>query len=317
MWLLRARTRNPSSIMDRSPLVIAIDGPAGAGKSTVTREVARRLGMLYLDTGAMYRAATVGLYDAGIDPEDPDAIADYVCQRAISFDQAGDVLLDGVSLGQRIRTPETTAQVWRVANNPGCREHLVRLQQEIVGNRDVVVEGRDATTVICPQAPLKVYLDASPEERARRRMAEWQAKGEKTGSLEALIEDIKERDARDFGRHVGPLTLADDAFHLLTDGMGPLQVVTTIIAQAIRRRPLHLDEKLHDQVQVGRSRQPGYVRVAQGSITEPPAPWQLGLTNPTPERMPGQVTHFARNVGGRQAGVLLQGPRIYCCGRNR
>ena len=225
------------------------------------------------------------------------------------------VLLDGVSLGQRIRTPETTAQVWRVANNPACREHLVTLQKAIVGNRDAVVEGRDATTVICPQAPLKVYLDASPEERARRRMAEWQAKkGEKTGSLEALIADITERDARDSGRHVGALQLADDAFHLLTDGMG-LEVVTTIIAQAVRRRPLHLDEKLNDQVQVGRSRQPGYVRVAQGSITEPPAPWQLGLTNPTENHARSGDIICAQSRWSTGWRIITR-PCIYCsCGK--
>ncbi|MFW5752734.1 MAG: (d)CMP kinase, partial [Planctomycetota bacterium] len=107
------------------PMVIAIDGPAGAGKSTVTRGVAERLGILYLDTGAMYRAATVGLLDSGVALDDAAAVAAWVCERGIDFDAAGRVRLDGDDVADRIRTAAVTAEIWRVANNPQCREHLV------------------------------------------------------------------------------------------------------------------------------------------------------------------------------------------------
>ena len=152
------------------PTVIAIDGPAGAGKSTVTRAVAERLGMLYLDTGAMYRAATWGLLGAGLSEAPAEAIAAWVVQRHIDFDEAGRVRLDGHAVGKDIRSPEVTAQIWRVADNPQCRAHLVALQRGILGSRDAALEGRDTTTVICPEATLKVYLDATPAERARRRL---------------------------------------------------------------------------------------------------------------------------------------------------
>ncbi len=295
--------------MSQNPMIIAIDGPAGAGKSTVTRQVAKTLGILFLDTGAMYRAATVGLYDAGINPDDAEAIAAYVCERDISFDSTGQVLLDGVGLGERIRTPEITAEIWRVANNPGCRGHLVDLQQAIVRGRDAALEGRDATTVICPNAGLKVYLDASPEERARRRVAEW-GDMDDAPSIEQVAADIRKRDESDMNREVGALQQAPDAVHCITDGMSPQAVIAKIIAWAVKRRPLLLDSVYADQLLVGRSREPGYVKVAQGSVSNPPAPWQLGFTNPTPQRLPGQVTHYARNAGGRQAGVLCQGRAV-------
>ena len=311
-------THHPdNSATTTNPLIIAIDGPAGAGKSTVTREVARRLGLLYLDTGAMYRAATVAILDhhqqSQCDLDNPESVADIVTQQDISFNESGEVCLNGVVQEPRIRSPEITKEIWRVADNPLCRAYLVTLQQDIVAGRHAALEGRDATTVICPHASLKIYLDASPAERARRRLSEWQQTSQdhqqhaQAPSLEEVTAQIMERDARDQNRDVGALQLSDDAVPLLTDGLSPAEVIARIIALAVHRRPLLLEDIVSDQVTIGRSRQPGYVKVLSGNIVDPPGPWQLGLTNPSPERMPDTVQSLAKNSGGRQAGVLCQG----------
>jgi len=295
---------------DVKPLVIAIDGPAGSGKSTVTKRIAARLGLLYLDTGAMYRAATVGLLNSGVDVDSEAAVADYVCARQVSFSEQGQVCLDGHVMPEAdIRSPATTAEIWRVANNKACRLHLVALQQGIVAGRSATLEGRDTTTVICPDADLKIYLAASVEERAKRRRRDW---GADAPALAQIMADIQKRDERDSQRATGALQQASDAVMVVTDGLGPDEVEARILALAVQRRPLLLESKVLDQVLVGRSRDPGYVKVAQGSISDPPAPWQLGLTNPSADRLPGRTTAFARNHGGRQAGVLCQGRAVIC-----
>lgn len=294
------------------PLVIAMDGPAGAGKSTVAKRLAARLGILRLDTGAMYRACAIAVLDAGLD-DDPAAVAALVTRLTVDFSASGRVRVDGIEMDEtRIRSPDTTAQIWRVADNPVCRAHLVAQQQAIVAGREAVVEGRDATTVICPDAQLKIYLDATPAERARRRLAEWQAQGRAGLPTLAEVEaEIIERDRRDSSRAVGALTLADDALHLMCDGMTVEEVVARLAAYAVQRNPFAMERLVADQVLVGRSRAPGYVMVAEGQGDDG---WQLGLSNPSPGRMPGQVVDFTRNRGGHQAGTLLQGAAILALG---
>jgi cytidylate kinase len=291
------------------PLTIAIDGPAGAGKSTVTKLLAARLGILRLDTGAMYRAATVRLFASDTPRDDPAAVAACVRRLTIDFSAAGRVRVDGAELPEAaIRSPETTREIWRVSDNPACREHLVAQQRAIVAGRDAIVEGRDATTVICPDAQLKIYLDATPAERALRRLLEWQAEGRSPlPDLAAVEAEISERDRKDSSRAVGALTIADDALHLICDGLSAAEVVARLAAHAVQRQPFVLERALADQMIVGRSRQAGYVRVADGGAG---AGWKLGLTNPSPERLPGGVTAFARNRGGRQAGTVLQGAAV-------
>ncbi len=305
-------TPRPGGPAMARPMVIAIDGPAGAGKSTVTQALARRLGLLFLDTGAMYRAATVALLDAGVVRDDAAAVAAFVRARTIDFSAEGAVRIDGVELARaRIRSPMITAEIWRVADNPLCREHLVAQQQRLVAGHDAVVEGRDATTVICPDAQLKVYLDASPEERARRRLSEWPA-DQTQPALAEVVRSIRERDQRDSQREVGALTLTDDAVHLFSDGLALNEVIARIIAYAVQRQPFLLEKLVADQLIVGRSRQPGYVRVAVGNTDGESAGWQLGLTNPSPDRMPGSTRSATRNLGGRQAGTVVQGAAILC-----
>lgn len=295
------------------PLVIAMDGPAGAGKSTVAKRLAARLGILRLDTGAMYRACTVCVLDAGIASNDAQAVAGLVTRLTVDFSASGRVRVDGIEVDEaRIRSPATTSEVWRVADNPACRAHLVAQQQAIVAGREAVVEGRDATTVICPDAQLKIYLDATPGERARRRLAEWQAQGRSDlPSLAEVEAEISERDRKDSSRAVGALTLADDALHLVCDGLTVDEVVARLAAYAVQRNPFAMERLVADQVLVGRSRAPGYVRVAEGQGDDG---WQLGLSNPSPGRMPGQVVDFTRNRGGHQAGTLLQGSAVLALG---
>ncbi len=203
-------------------MVIAIDGPAGAGKSTVARAVAARLGFTYLDTGAMYRA--VALAAAGHEDE-----AAAIAER--SDIRVGDrVLLDGRDVTDAIRTPEASAGASRVAADPGVRAALVRKQQAIVEDGDWVAEGRDIGTVVAPEAAVKVFLTADPAERARRRAEELGA------DLETVQRDQALRDATDENREHSPLTAAGDAVELDTTGLSVDEVVARIaeLARAAR-----------------------------------------------------------------------------------
>jgi cytidylate kinase len=202
-------------------MVIAIDGPAGAGKSTVAKGVARALGFTYLDSGAMYRAVALAALDRGLDLDDSALLGELAWRLDIGFD--GDtVRLDGKPVEGRIRTPEVTAAASRVSRHPQVRQAMVKRQRELIATGKYVAEGRDIGTVVSPDSPLKVYLTADEDERARRRAAE---SGE---SVEAVKRAMQERDRRDRERADSPLRRADEAHYIDTTNRTPDEVVSDI-----------------------------------------------------------------------------------------
>jgi cytidylate kinase len=209
-------------------MVIAIDGPAGAGKSTVARALAERLGFTYLDSGAMYRCVALAGLERGADLDDASAMGDLAVSLAIGL--SGDrVELEGRDASAEIRTPEVTAASSRVSVHPAVREAMVARQRELIAAGRYVAEGRDIGTVVSPDAPLKVFLTASAEERARRR-------AEQTGEDPvAVFEAQRERDARDESREHSALRAADDAVELDTTGLALDEVVDRVAALARER----------------------------------------------------------------------------------
>lgn len=215
---------------------VGIDGPAGSGKSSVAKRIAEARGFLYVDTGAMYRAVALKALRAGVNLEDPEAMAAVAAGASIAFDAAGTrVLLDGEDVSTEIRSPEIARNVKFAARVPAIRERLVRLQQRMCEERPVVMEGRDITTVVLPRARWKFFLTASPEARATRRHAEMLAAGRDV-HLADILADINTRDAADY--QVGPMkeardrALAGDGIHYLdTSGMTPDEVVRAILSR--------------------------------------------------------------------------------------
>lgn len=207
---------------DQGTTVVTIDGPAGAGKSTVAKALARRLKFSYLDTGAMYRAATLKALRLKINLEDENALA--AVAGAVTIDFEGDaekglrVILDGEDVSEAIRTIEVTNNTFYMARAPKVRAVMVDLQRKIGSRRNIVVEGRDVGTVVFPTAKYKFYLDANFEERARRRIKELEDKGEAV-EAQKLKEELQERDQKDFSRKVGPLKKADDAIVIDSTGL--------------------------------------------------------------------------------------------------
>ena len=209
-------------------MVIAIDGPAGAGKSTVARGVARALGFTYLDSGAMYRAVALAAIERGIDPDDGDRLGEMAWGLAIDFD--GDtVRLDGKPVEGRIRSPEVTIAASKVSVHPQVRQAMVKRQRELIAAGNYVAEGRDIGTVVSPDSPLKVFLTAAEGERARRRAAD---SGESVGEVQ---EAMRDRDRRDQERADSPLRVAQDSVSIDTTDLSPDEVVERI-AELARER---------------------------------------------------------------------------------
>ena len=209
-------------------MVIAIDGPAGAGKSTVARSLADELGFTYLDSGAMYRAIALAALRSGIDTGDGEALGRLARDAEISL-RHGTVELDGEDVNAAIRAPEISDAASEVSVHPPVREAMLARQRELIDSGRYVAEGRDIGTVVSPGAPLKVFLTASLEERARRRAAE-------TGESEnAVAEALTERDARDERREHGALRVADDAVEVDTTGLSIEEVIGKIAALARER----------------------------------------------------------------------------------
>jgi len=199
------------------PLIVAIDGPAGVGKSTVSRRLARRLGVPYLDTGAMYRALALEVLESGIDPADRAAVEAVSARARVSLvsaeDGRFDVLLDGEPVEARIRTPEVSDASSKISAYPEVRRRMVALQQETARRLGGVLEGRDIGTRVFPETPHKFFLGARTEVRARRRLDELAAAGRQM-SYEQVLDDLARRDLRDSTREDSPLT-HDDSYTLV------------------------------------------------------------------------------------------------------
>lgn len=214
-------------------MVIAIDGPAGSGKSTIAKMLAKRLGFKYLDTGAMYRALTWKAIQNGVNLEDENALCRLMDQTTIDFQSGEDglfVFVDGADVTREIRAPLVTNNVHYISNTGNVRRRMVKLQQTLAFGAHVVAEGRDMGTVVFPHAEKKFFLDANIEERAKRRYTEFKP-SENEISLEAVARDIEARDRRDTTRSNSPLIRADDAIYMDTTKLTINEVFTAILKE--------------------------------------------------------------------------------------
>lgn len=218
----------------KNGLIIAIDGPAGSGKSTVSQRVAKKLGYIYIDTGAMYRALTLKALTTNTNLKDPKALVHLISQTKINLKNSSRgltrVFLDAEEVSQEIRTLPVTNSVSYIARTKGVRAHMVKLQRKLGRKGSAVLEGRDIGTVVFPDADKKFYLDASIKERAKRRYKELKQLGQKI-SLKKLEQDIRIRDAHDKKRKVAPLKIAPDAIYIDTTDLTINEVVDTILKQ--------------------------------------------------------------------------------------
>ena len=214
--------------MSGRPLIVAIDGPAGAGKSTVARRVAEALGISYLDTGALYRALAFYLDGRDIPPAESESLSRALEEVSIDIDGEG-VHIDGKNVGREIRSPRIDGIVSAYASLPMVRDRLLSLQREQGERRSIVADGRDMATVVFPGADVKIFLTATDEERARRRFKELESRNEPV-RFEEVLEQIRQRDRTDSGRQTAPLRKACDAVELPTDGLSIEEVADAILA---------------------------------------------------------------------------------------
>ena len=211
---------------------IAIDGPAGAGKSTMARAVAKELGYIYVDTGAIYR--TVGYYVdlCGIGPRDVDGVTRLIDEVNIEicYDEAGvqHMVLNGADVSGEIRTQKMSDYASKLSTLKVVRDFLLDVQRDMARKHNVVMDGRDIGTVVLPDAQVKIFLTASDEVRARRRLLELQGRGDKKDTYESVLQDIRERDARDQTRAIAPLKPAQDAVWLDTSALSIEQAIAAI-----------------------------------------------------------------------------------------
>lgn len=210
-------------------LIIAIDGPAGAGKSTLARRIAERVGAIYIDTGAMYRAVALWAQRQGIPTDDPQRIEALAQHAQIAFEPPDNrIMLNGEDVSGEIRTPEISTAASQVAAIPGVRRAMVNIQREIASHATVVMEGRDIGTVVFPDAEVKIYLDASTDVRAQRRADELASRQVPVDFAE-LARQIEERDARDRNRATSPLMQAADAVYLDSSNLSAGEVEEEIL----------------------------------------------------------------------------------------
>lgn len=214
-------------------MIIAIDGPSGAGKSTLAKRLAKQLGFIYLDTGAMYRALALKVLREGIDLSDDALLAEVVISTDIDLrENAGrlEVLLDGRDVAAEIRTPEVSQMASRISALKSVRARMLELQQAVGQRGSLVAEGRDIGTVIFPEAEVKVFLDASARERARRRYQELKAAGREV-DFDATLKEMEERDRRDSERALAPLRRADDAMVIDSSDLDAEAVAAMVLAR--------------------------------------------------------------------------------------
>jgi len=221
-------------------LVVAIDGPAGAGKSTIAAQLAQKLGYLNLETGAMYRALALKALQNGVALDDSAALADLARRSQIELIPTAEnnrVLLDGEDVSSRIRQPDVTSAASRVSVHPAVREWMVARQRELGAAGGVIMEGRDIGTVVFPDADVKVFLDATPNVRTERRVAQHQQKTGLAAAREAIAAELQERDRRDATRAASPLIAAKDAVIIDSSGLSIDEVVARI--ESLIRQKVH------------------------------------------------------------------------------
>lgn len=210
-------------------MIIAVDGPAGAGKSTISKLVAKKLNINYIDTGAMYRAVTYKCLSENIDINDENAVIEMAKKSSIDF-RDNNIYLDSKIVNEEIRTREVSANVSNVAKIKEVRYLMVDVQREIGTRNDVILDGRDIGSYVFPNADYKFFLVATPEERGKRRYKELCEKGFE-GTLEEIIKDIEKRDEIDSNREFAPLKKADDAIEIDTTGLGIDEVVEAVVSK--------------------------------------------------------------------------------------